>query len=74
MSGNGATLGGMTTNELGVLDIHDLPIIVISRECKVAQINRAATTVLGLQEPRILVVFLAALSRACRISIESAAE
>ena len=32
-----------------MLDAVDLPIIVISRECKVAQINRAAVTVLGLQ-------------------------
>lgn len=30
------------------LDALDLPIILISRECKVTRINRAATTVLGL--------------------------
>ena len=49
MSGDGTTLGGMTANEIGVFDAVDLPIIVISRECRVAHINRAATTVLGLK-------------------------
>ena len=49
VSGDGTTLGGMTANEIGVLDAVDVPIIVISRECRVAHINRAATTVLGLQ-------------------------
>src|ERR1700733_73000 len=48
VSGDGATLGGITANEIGVLDAIDLPTIVISRECRVARINRAATTVLGL--------------------------
>ncbi len=47
-SGDGNTLGGIAANEIGVLDAIDLPTIVISRECKVARINRAATTVLGL--------------------------
>ena len=46
-SGDG-TFGGITANEIGVLDAVDVPIIVISRECKVTRINRAATTVLGL--------------------------
>ena len=49
VSGEGTTLGGITANEIGVLDAVDLPIIVISRECKVARINRAATTVFGLK-------------------------
>ena len=49
VSGDGTTLGGITANEIGVLDAIDLPTIVISRECKVARINRAATTVLGLK-------------------------
>ncbi len=49
VSGDGTTLGGMTANEIGVLDAVDLPIIVISRECKVARINRAAMTVFGLK-------------------------
>ena len=48
-SSDGATLGGITANDIGVLDAIDLPTIVISRECTVAQINRAAVTVLGLQ-------------------------
>jgi PAS domain S-box-containing protein len=47
-SGDGNTLGGIAANEIGVLDAIDLPTIVISRECKVSRINRAATTVLGL--------------------------
>src|ERR1700722_13199195 len=48
VSGDSTTLGRTTANEIGVLDAIDLPTIVISRECKVARINRAATTVLGL--------------------------
>ena len=48
VSGDGTTLGGISANEIGVLDAVDLPMIVISRECTVARINRAATTVLGL--------------------------
>ena len=48
MSGDGTTSGGITANEIGLLDAIDLPTIVISRECKVARINRAATSVLGL--------------------------
>src|SRR5580698_4225985 len=38
-----------TANEIGVLDAVDIPIIVISRECTVARINRAAMTVFGLK-------------------------
>jgi PAS domain S-box-containing protein len=38
----------ITTDEFGVLDAVDLPIIVISRDCRISRINRAATTVLGL--------------------------
>ena len=34
VSGDGTTLGGITANEIGVLDAVDLPTIVISRECK----------------------------------------
>jgi PAS domain S-box-containing protein len=48
VSGEATTLGGMTASEIGVLDAVDLPIILISRECRVVRINRAATTVLGL--------------------------
>ena len=48
VSGDGTTLGGVTANEIGMLDAIDLPTIVISRECKVARINRAGTSVLGL--------------------------
>src|ERR1700733_11120579 len=43
------TLGGMTANEIGALDAVDVPIIVISRECTVARINRAAMTVFALK-------------------------
>ena len=39
----------MTANEIGTLDAIDVPIIVISRQCKVARINRAAMTVFGLK-------------------------
>ncbi|MFZ0300460.1 MAG: PAS domain S-box protein [Candidatus Sulfotelmatobacter sp.] len=39
----------MTANEISVLDAVDVPIIVISRECTVARINRAAMTVFGLK-------------------------
>ena len=49
VSGEGTTLSGTTANEVGVLDAIDLPTIVISRECKVARINRAAMTVFGLK-------------------------
>ena len=49
VSGEGTTLGGITANEIGVLDAVDLPIIVISRECTIARINRAAMTVFGLK-------------------------
>jgi PAS domain S-box-containing protein len=49
VSGDAPTLDGMTANEIGVLDAVDVPIIVISRECTVARINRAAMTVFGLK-------------------------
>jgi PAS domain S-box-containing protein len=45
VSGDVATLGGITADEIGVLDAVDVPIIVISREHKVLRINRAAMTV-----------------------------
>src|SRR3984957_3844031 len=48
-SGDSTTLDGMTANEIGVLDAVDVPIIVISREYKIAHINRAAMTVFGLK-------------------------
>src|ERR1700735_4445724 len=49
VSGAATTLGGITADEIGVLDAIDLPMIVISRECTVARINRAAMTVFGLK-------------------------
>jgi PAS domain S-box-containing protein len=49
VSADAKTLDTMTTSEIGVLDAVDVPIIVISRECKVARINRAAMTVFGLK-------------------------
>jgi PAS domain S-box-containing protein len=49
VSADAKTLDGMTASEIGVLDAVDVPIIVISRECKVARINRAAMTVFGLK-------------------------
>ena len=48
MSGD-AILDGILDNDIGLLDAVDLPIIVISRDCTIARINRAATTVLGLK-------------------------
>jgi PAS domain S-box-containing protein len=48
VSGDAPTLV-MTANEISVLDAVDVPIIVISRECTVARINRAAMTVFGLK-------------------------
>src|SRR5580698_1119641 len=49
VSGAATTLDGMTASEIGALDAVDVPIFVISRECKVARINRAAMTVFGLK-------------------------
>ena len=49
VSGDAARSGGMSADEIGVLDAVDVPIIVISRECTVARINRAAMTVFGLK-------------------------
>jgi PAS domain S-box-containing protein len=49
VSGPATTLDGMTTNEIGALDAIDVPVIVITRECTVARINRAAMTVFGLK-------------------------
>ena len=49
VSGDATTLHGMTASEIGALDAVDVPIIVISRERKLARINRAAMTVFGLK-------------------------
>ena len=43
-----AIVDGIVGNEIGVLDAVDLPIVIVSRDCRIARINRAATTVLGL--------------------------
>src|SRR5580698_2564637 len=51
VSGGAPTLGGMTASEIDVLDAVEVPIIVISREYKVARINRAAMTVFALKAP-----------------------
>ena len=48
VSGDATTSGGITSNEIGLLDAVDLPIIVIGRDCTIARINGAATMVLGL--------------------------
>lgn len=39
---------GVSHGNLAILDAVDLPIVVISRECRVVHANLAATTVLGL--------------------------
>src|ERR1041384_1681451 len=49
VSGDAPLSGGLTANESGVLDAVDVPIIVISRECTVDRINRAAMTVFGFK-------------------------
>src|SRR6202050_1788763 len=49
LSGDATTMGGMTTSEIGALDAVNVPIILISRECKVDRINRAAMTAFGLK-------------------------
>src|ERR1700689_1127546 len=49
LSGDRTTLEGMAASEIGALDAVDVPIIVISRQCKVARVNRAAMTVFGLK-------------------------
>src|SRR5580692_9260760 len=49
VSGDAPLSGVLTANEIGVLDAVDVPIIVISRQCTVARINRAAMTVFGLK-------------------------
>src|SRR5580700_2230857 len=48
VSDEATTLSGITVNEIDLLDAVDLPIVVTNRDCKIARINRAATTVLGL--------------------------
>src|SRR5882757_1541334 len=48
VSGDGV-LDGIHFNYIDPLDAVDLPIIIISRDCTIARINRAATTVLGLK-------------------------
>lgn len=39
---------GVSPNNTAMLDAVDVPIVVISRECKIVHVNRSATTVLGL--------------------------
>jgi PAS domain S-box-containing protein len=53
VSGDGMTLGGIITSDTGMIDAVDLPIIIISRDCRVARINRAATMALGLTASNI---------------------
>jgi PAS domain-containing protein len=48
VSDEATTLSGITVNDIDLLDAVDLPIVVTNRDCKIARINRAATTVLGL--------------------------
>jgi PAS domain S-box-containing protein len=44
-----ATLDGIRGEDIYLLDAVDLPIIVLNGDCVITRINRAATTVLGLQ-------------------------
>jgi PAS domain S-box-containing protein len=47
-SGGAEIPGALNANDIGLLDAIDLPIIEINRDGRIARINRAATTVLGL--------------------------
>lgn len=47
-SGDAEIPAALNANAIGLLDAIDLPIIEINREGRIARINRAATTVLGL--------------------------
>ncbi len=49
VSSDAPTLDGLTPSEISVLDAVDVPIVIISRECKVVRINRAAMTAFGLK-------------------------
>ena len=48
VSGDATTLGRITSNDIGMIDAVDVPIIIISLDCRIARVNRAATTALGL--------------------------
>ena len=48
-----AVLDRLIGDDISLLDAVDLPIIVISRDCTIARINRAATKVLGLKDTDI---------------------
>src|SRR5579884_180579 len=39
---------GFSPTNIAMLDAVDLPIIVVSRECRIVHVNRSATTALGL--------------------------
>jgi PAS domain S-box-containing protein len=47
--GDGIVSGDAVLDGVDPLDAVDLPIVVVSRDCTIARINRAATTVLGLK-------------------------
>src|SRR5580658_9155326 len=47
--GDATTLDGLTASEISAINAVDVPIVVISRECKVARLNKAAMTVFGLK-------------------------
>src|ERR1700752_4768573 len=47
-SGDAIVDGGIG-NPVDLLDSVDFPIIVVSRDCAITRVNRAATTVLGLK-------------------------
>jgi PAS domain S-box-containing protein len=49
VSGDATISGGMTADEVGVLDAVEVPIVVLSRERTIVRINRAAMTVFGLK-------------------------
>jgi PAS domain S-box-containing protein len=50
---NDVAANDSVSDDIGLLDAFDLPIVIIGRDCKVARINRAATSVLGLADSNI---------------------
>ena len=54
---SGTEAGGgadaLSADVVGILDTVDVPIIVISRECTLARVNRAATEAFGVAAPDI---------------------
>ncbi len=48
VSSDATTLGRIPSNDIGMIDAVDVPIIIIGLDCRIVRVNRAATTALGL--------------------------